>query len=287
MTYGTPLDEPQLSEWEAREQLCEVGRWLWQRQYVEANGGNMSYRLSDGRILATPTMISKGMMKPEDMVILDINGNQLAGKRNKTSEILVHLLILKNRPDIRCVIHCHPPHATTFAISGKALPKCVHPEQEVFLGEVPIAPYETPGTQKVADTLLPYVNDFNVFLLASHGAVSAGRGILDAYWKTEIVEAYCRLIILSQALGGPTTLNQQQMSELLQIKRNLGIHDRRHSDPSAVPCDRPSPAPPEFSPVEPPCSCSSESKAQTSVLPNPDAELVKRVTEAVMKKLRG
>ncbi|MBI3735103.1 class II aldolase/adducin family protein [Candidatus Sumerlaeota bacterium] len=283
MTYGTPLDEPQLSEWEAREQLCEVGRWLWHRQYVEANGGNMSYRMTDGRILATPTMISKGMMKPEDMVILDPDGNQLAGKRKKTSEILVHLQILRNRPDIRCVIHCHPPHATTFAISGKALPKCVHPEQEVFLGEVPIAPYETPGTQKVADTLTPYVHDFNVFLLASHGAVAAGRGILDAYWKIEIVEAYCRLIILSQALGGPTTLSQQQMSELLQIKRNLGIHDRRFADESAQSCACASPAPADFEQVKPLCTEGGDSSSSA----DPDAELIRRVTEAVIKKIRS
>jgi len=285
MTYGTPLDEPQLSEWEAREQLCEVGRWLWQRQYVEANGGNMSYRLGDGRILATPTMISKGMMKPEDMVILDLEGNQLSGKRKKTSEILVHLQILKNRPDIRCVIHCHPPHATAFAISGRALPKCVHPEQEVFLGEVPVAPYETPGTQKVANTLNPYIKDFNVFLLASHGAVAAGRGILDAYWKTEIVEAYCRLIILSQSLGGFTTLNQQQMDELLQIKKNLGIHDRRYNDAEATKCDTACVIPDTSNPGN---GASSPSlPVSSSVRSNPDPELVRMVTEAVIKRLQG
>ncbi len=282
MTYGTPLDEPQLAEWEAREQLCEVGRWLWHRQYVEANGGNMSYRLSDGRILATPTMISKGMMKPEDMVILDLDGNQLSGKRKKTSEILVHLQILKNRPDIRCVIHCHPPHATTFAISGKALPKCVHPEQEVFLGEVPIAPYETPGTQRVADTLTPYLHDFNVFLLASHGAVAAGQGILDAYWKIEIVEAYCRLIILSQSLGGPTTLSQQQMAELLQLKKNLGIHDRRYTNTAAQVCDTGSPAPSDFEQVSNPACACHDTPANAE-----EAEMVRRVTEAVLKKMRG
>lgn len=282
MTYGTPIDEPQLPEWEAREQFCEIGKRLWERQYVEANGGNMSYRLADGRILATPTMISKGFMKPEDMVILDADGNQLAGKRKKTSEILVHLQIFRHRPDIRCVIHCHPPHATAFAITGKALPKCVHPEQEVFLGEVPIAPYETPGTQKVADTLLPYLKDFNFFLLASHGAVAAGTGILDAYWKTEIVEAYCRLIILSRALGEPTILTQQQMSEILQIKKNLGIPDRRLNDPSAVPCDVPSPAPGGGLPPKADCGCGGQPATG-----NADPELVRRVTEAVLKRLQG
>lgn len=300
MTYGTPLDEEQLSEWEAREQICEVGRWLWNRQYVEANGGNMSYRLADGRILATPTMIGKGLMKPEDLVILDANGNQLAGKRKKTSEILVHLQILRARPEIKCVIHCHPPHATTFAISGKAIPKCVHPEQEVFLGEVPIAPYETPGTQRVADTLNPYLKDFNVFLLASHGAVAAGTGILDAYWKTEIVEAYCRLIILSQSLGGPTQLSQNQMSELLQMKKTLGIPDRRIDNPEAMSCATPAPAP--FNPGHQhpvaPCGCHENGNGNTygngrgsgrnaDPLDGVDPEIVRRVTEAVLRRLKG
>jgi L-fuculose-phosphate aldolase len=278
MTYGTPLDEPQLPEWEAREQLCEVGKWLWQRQYVEANGGNMTYRLGENRILATPTMISKGFMKPDDLVILDLEGNQLSGKRKKTSEILVHLQILKHRPDIMSVIHCHPPHATAFAITGrKLLPKCIHPEQEVFLGEVPIAPYETPGTQRVADTLKPYLQDFNMFLLASHGAVAAGKGILDAYWKIEIVEAYCRLLILARTLGEPTVLTQQQMGELLQIKKNLGIHDRRFTDADAQEC-----------------ACHNgveETKPQaapsSSAISGADPELIRRVTEAVLKKLGG
>lgn len=288
MSYGTPLDESQLPEWEAREQLCEIGKRLWDRQYVEANGGNMSYRLADGRILATPTMISKGFMKCEDMVILDAEGNQLAGKRSKTSEILVHLQILRNRPDIKCVIHCHPPHATAFALTGRnLLPKCIHPEQEVFLGEVPITPYETPGTQKVADTLTPYIKDFNVFLLASHGAVAAGRGILEAYWRTEIVEAYCRLLVLSRSLGEPTVLSQQQMGELLQIKKNLGIHDRRIDDESARDCGcstngggadgKPAAMSHGAAPANP----------TSSTNPGADPELIRRVTEAVLKKLGG
>lgn len=291
MTYGTPLDEGILPEWEAREQICEIGRWLWNRQYVEANGGNITYRLSDDRILATPTLISKGLMKPDDLVILDLEGNQLAGKRNKTSEILVHLQILRNRPDIRCVVHCHPPHATTFAISGKSLPTCVHPEQEVFLGEVPIAQYGTPGTQGVADTLTPYLQDFNVFLLASHGAVAAGTGILDAYWKTEIVEAYCRLIILSQSIGGPTTLSGGQMDELLKIKQNLGIHDRRYGED--ISCECGSPAPEDFGhlPVRP----SEPSRATPSIGgsnsngggSDMEEELIRRVTEAVVRRLES
>ncbi len=287
--YGTPLDEAPLAEWDAREQMCEIGRRLWERQYVEANGGNLTYRLSDGRILATPTMIGKGFMKPEDMVVLDLEGRQLQGRRRKTSEILVHLQILRGRSDVRAVIHCHPPHATAFAITGRAVPKCIHPEQEVFLGEVPITPYETPGTQKVADTLTPYLRDFNVFLLASHGAVAAGRGLLDAYWKIEIIESYCRLIILSRALGEPTVLSQQHMAELLQIKKNLGIPDRRLQDAAAASCAAPAPAPENAFGGRrpgPPASEGQPEAAEFASSPAEEAELVRRVTEAVLRRLK-
>lgn len=222
MVYGSPLDEKQLTEEEAREQLCEIGERLWQLQYVEANAGNMTYRLADGRILATPTMIGKGFMKPGDLVLLDLEGNQLAGERRRTSEILVHLRILTHRPDIRCVIHCHPPHATTFAITRTPLPDGIHPEKEIFLGQVPIPPYATPGSPEVADALIPYLDEHTVFILASHGTVAGGRGILDAFWKTEVLEAYCRLIILARSLGEPIRLSPEQMDELLQIKAHFG-----------------------------------------------------------------
>lgn len=268
MTHASPLDEGPLSEWDAREQICEIGRRLWQRQYVEASAGNISYRLSDGRILATPTMISKGFMQPDDLVILDREGNQLSGRRRKTSEILVHLAILGHRADVRCVIHSHAPHATAFAITTGALPRCIHPEIELFLGEVPIAPYETPGTQRVADSLLPYVRDYNVFLLASHGLVAAGTGILDAYWKTEIVDAYCRLLILSRNIGEPNRLSVEQMSELMDIKQNLGITDRRATDRGAIEC----------STAPPPAAGHGSAGAGES-------ELVRRVADAVLRRL--
>lgn len=270
MTYATPLDEGQLGEREARQEICDIGRRLWERHYIEASAGNISYRLSDGRILATPTMMSKGFMEPEDLVVLDAEGNQIGGRRKTTSEILVHLAILKHRPDVRCVIHSHAPHATAFAVTGEALPKCIHPELELFLGEVPIAAYETPGTQKVADSLLPYVRDYNVFLLASHGVVAAGTGVLDAFWKTEIVDSYCRLIILTKSLGEPNQLSADNMRELLQTKQNLGIPDRRIASAPGGDCDVPLP----------PVSAAGDK----GPIHNPD--LVRRVTEAVVRRLK-
>lgn len=289
MIPATPNDEGLLSEFEAREVLCEIGRRLWDRQFVEASAGNMTYRLGDGRILASPTMISKGFMQPDDFVVLDAEGNQLHGHRRKTSEILVHLQILRHRPDIRCVIHSHAPHATAFAVTHRALPKCIHPEIEVFLGEVPIAPYRTPGTQAVADTLLPYLRDYNVFLLASHGVVAAGTGIMDAYWKTEIIEAYCRLLVLAHTIGEPNQLSVDQMADLMQVKKNMQVADRR-IDAGRIDCAAP-PAPAagasaagaeKFSPA----ARDGAEKFSGAAGDKISHELVREVAQAVMRRLR-
>ena len=128
-------------------------------------------------------MVSKGFLKPDDICKVDYEGKQLAGTRKRTSEVLLHLAVYKNRPDVHAVVHCHPPHATAFAVAHEPIPKCVLPEVEVFLGEVPIAKYETPGDQKFADTIVPYVKDCNTIILANHGTVSLrprpGEGLLE------------------------------------------------------------------------------------------------------------
>lgn len=276
---ATPLDETRLSEYEAREALCEIGRRLWERQFVEASAGNLTYRLADGRILATPTQISKGFMQPDDLVVLDADGNQLYGHRRKTSEILVHLQILRHRPDVNCVIHCHAPHATAFAVTRRTLPKCIHPELEVFLGEVPITPYRTPGTQAVADSLLPYLRDYNVFLLASHGVVAAGSGVMDAWWKTEIIEAYCRLLVLAHTIGEPNQLSIDQMAELMQVKKQMGVADRRADDTALIQCDAP-PAPAADNDAG--SATATGSAATGNAL---DPQLVRQVAEAVLRRL--
>ena len=124
-----------------KEQICEIGRRVYNKGFAAANDGNISYRVGDNEVLCSPTMICKGFMTPDDICAVDLNGNQLAGKRKRTSEILLHLAIMKARPDIRAVVHCHPPHATAFGVAREPIPQCVLPEIEVFLGEIPFAPY--------------------------------------------------------------------------------------------------------------------------------------------------
>ena len=217
-----------MNEWKLREQMCEIGRRVYNKGFAAANDGNISYRLSEDRVLCTPTRVSKGFMKPDDLCIVDLDGKQVSGKRKRSSEILLHLTIMKARADVRSVVHCHPPHATAFAVAREPIPKCVLPEIEVFLGEVAISPYETPGAQGFADTVLPYVKDTDTILLANHGTITYGSDLEDAYFKTEIIDAYCRILILAKQLGRVHYYGDEKAAELIKLKPKLG-----HPRPSA------------------------------------------------------
>jgi len=216
-----------------KEFMCEIGRRLYDRHFAAANDGNITVRLNDKELLCTPTMVSKGFMTPDDICKIDNQGVQIAGKRKRSSEVLLHLSVYKERPDVNAVVHCHPPHATAFAVAHEPIPKCVLPEVEVFLGEVPIAVYETPGGQKFADTISPYVKDCNTILLANHGTITFGPDLENAYFNTEIIDAYCRILILSRQLGRVNYFTDQQTKELLDLKKRLGYDDVRFRDPES------------------------------------------------------
>ena len=150
-------------------------------------------------------------MKPDDICKVDMDGKQVAGKRKRTSEILLHLAVYKDRPDVKAVVHCHPPHATAFAVAHEPIPKCILPEVEVFLGEVPIAKYETPGDAGVRrDGRCPTSRTCNTILLANHGTVTYGADLEDAYFNTEIIDAYCRILILAKQLGRVNYYSDEQ-----------------------------------------------------------------------------
>jgi L-fuculose-phosphate aldolase len=227
-----------MTEDQAREWICEIGRRIYAKGFAAANDGNISYRLSAHEILCTPTMVCKGFMKPADLCVVDNSGQQLRGERRRTSEILLHLAIYQARPDVHAVVHCHPPHATAFAIAQEPIPKCILPEVEVFLGEIPMSPYETPGTQQFAETVLPFVKHCNTIILANHGTVSFGPTLENAYWNTEIVDAYCRMLILARQLGRVNYLSAAKTWELLALKKRLGYGDVRFEHPDCDICGR-------------------------------------------------
>ncbi|HZR20007.1 MAG TPA: class II aldolase/adducin family protein [Verrucomicrobiae bacterium] len=230
------FNSPQLHE--LKLQLCDIGRRLWQRAYVDGNGGNIAIRVGEDLALCTPTLVSKGFMKPEDMCLVDLEGNQLAGAKKRTSEILMHLQIMKRQPRAVATVHCHPPYATGFAVAGVEPPTCMIPEYEVF-SSVAIAPYRTPGTPEMGKLVSDLVDKHNTILMANHGVVSwSHNNVEDAYFKMEILEAYCRTVLVASQLGKPVnTMTPEQLKDLLKIKQSLGIPDPRFGLKECELCD--------------------------------------------------
>jgi len=219
-----------------KQEICEIGDRIYKKGFAAANDGNISYRVGENEVLCTPTLHCKGFLKPDDICTIDMKGHQTAGRKKPSSEALLHLEIMKKRPDVKSVVHCHPPHATAFAIAHEPIPQCVLPEVEIFLGDVPITRYETPGGQAFADTILPYVEKTNVIILANHGTVSYGETVEKAYWWTEILDAYCRMLMLARGLGNIHYMSHQETHELLNLKQKWGFEDPRNT-PEYKNCD--------------------------------------------------
>jgi L-fuculose-phosphate aldolase len=198
--------------------MCEIGRRIWTRGYCAGNEGNHSCRIGRNHILATPTGASKGFLKPGDLVVVDLQGKQISGRRKTTSEIGLHLTIYNARSDVGAVVHSHPPHATAFAVNRMELPTGIHPEAEIFLGKVPTAPYVTPGDSRLGESILPFVSSSNTILLQNHGVVTYARDMETAYYQLEIVDAYARLLILARQLGTVQPLTAEQRADLLPLK---------------------------------------------------------------------
>jgi L-fuculose-phosphate aldolase len=219
-------------------QICEIGRRLWQREYVDGNGGNLAIRAGEDLAVCTPTLVSKGFMKPDDMCLVDFEGNQIFGAKKRTSEILMHLQMMKRQPRALATVHCHPPNATGFAVAGVEPPTCMVPEYEVF-ASVAIAPYRTPGTAEMGKLVADLVDKHNIILMANHGVVAwSHNSVEDAYFKVEILESYCRTVLVAAQLGKPAqTMTPAQLKELLKIKQNLGIPDPREGLKECELCD--------------------------------------------------
>jgi L-fuculose-phosphate aldolase len=215
-----------------KQEIIDVGRKLWLREYVDGNGGNISYRITKDHVLCTPTMLSKADLTLDDICLVNLENEMIIGKRSHTSEMLLHLEIYKAVPRAKAVIHCHPPHATAYAITGSVPPVGVIPEQEVFVGLVATTPYETPGTKTFAETVLPYIKKHNTILLENHGVVCWADTVTHAEWCVEVLETYCRTLILASQLGKPIRhIPAEKIAGLLEIKSRLGLPDARLDEP--------------------------------------------------------
>ena len=263
-----------------KEQLCEIGRRLWGRAYVDGNGGNIAIKVGEDIALCTPTLVSKGFMKPDDMCLVDFEGNQLAGVKKRTSEILMHLQIMKRQPKAVATCHCHPPYSTGFAVAGLVPPTCMIPEYEVF-ASVAVAPYRTPGTPEMGQLVADLVDKHNTILMANHGVVTwSHNNVEDAYFKMEILEAYCRTILVTAQLGVPAkTMTAPQLQDLLKIKQSLGIPDPRHGLKECELCDNDE--------WRPGVTCAVPPKETLTTGFDPEAEAaVQAITDQIMSQIK-
>src|SRR5919107_268571 len=211
------------SEAELRAGIVEVGRRMYARGYTASNDGNISVRLDGGRLLMTPKSVCKGFMDPAMMCITDLDGRKLAGERDPSSEIEMHLEVYRQRPDINAVVHAHPPVATAFAVAGIPLDRAVLAEVVTTLGSVPIAEYATPSTRELPDAVAKYVKAHDGMLLANHGALTLGADVFAAYFKMETIEHFATISLVARLLGGERLLSRQEVDRLQGLRGMYGI----------------------------------------------------------------
>jgi L-fuculose-phosphate aldolase len=218
------MEQKYLSDIEAKSIICEIGRRMYNKGYVASNDGNISIKIGDNEIWVTPTGVSKGYMTPDMLVKLDLDGRILEGVSRPSSEIKMHLRVYRENPSTKAVVHAHPPVATSFAIAGIPLDKPILPEAIVMLGNVLIAPYATPGTQEVPDSIAPYCIDYNAVLLSNHGALTWGRDPMEAYFRLESLEHYALILMYtSNIIKKSNELSVNEISELIEIRTKMGI----------------------------------------------------------------
>ncbi|KAB8139428.1 class II aldolase/adducin family protein [Gracilibacillus oryzae] len=223
------------SDFEAKKLICDIGKRVYQKNFVAANDGNISVRVGPDTIWTTPTGVSKGFMTPDMMVKMNLDGKVLAGNRKPSSEVKMHLRVYQESEETNAVVHAHPPVATSYAIAGINLEKPVSPEAVVLLGRIPVAPYATPGTEEVPDSITPLIKDHHAVLLANHGALTWGRDLIEAYYRMESLEHYALMLTYStNILNKANELNCNQISDLIDIRNNMGIKTG-----GVPPCDLP------------------------------------------------
>lgn len=264
-----------------KERMCDIGRRIWAKNYCDGNGGNITVRVGDNLVLCTPTLISKGFIEVDDICMVDLDGNQVAGTRKRTSEVNTHLAIMKATPDAKSCVHAHPIHATAFAIAGVAPPTCLIPEPEVFLGEIAVARYETPGTPENAKAVGELAPQHQSIIMQNHGVITWGKDVEDAYWKMENTEAYCNTIYVASQLGhGLNTYGGDKLKELISIRRQLGMPDRRENMKECELCDN--------SEFRPGVVCTTGPAPSSGKASSAEAEaVVQQVTDLILKQLKG
>jgi L-fuculose-phosphate aldolase len=259
------------NEWEIRKQIVEIGRRIWTRGYVASNDGNITVKLSDDELLTTPTGVSKGFMTVDMIIKCDRTGKVVAGSKDfrPSSEVKMHLDIYRERPDIKSVVHAHPPYATSFAVAGIPLNKCVLPEAIIVIGAVPIAPYGLPSTMEIPDRARPYIQKSDAILLENHGALTLGSDLLNAYHKMETLEHTASIVWKAIQLGNLNVLPGEERDRLMTLREKFHLPGRVTS------CDAT------------PMPSSMYGSSEPGTLPDGiDEKTIRSIAEQVIEKLK-
>ena len=206
-----------------RADIVEVGRRLYARGYTASNDGNISVRLGSDRLLMTPKSVCKGFMTPDMMCVTDLEGRKLQGERDPSSEMLMHLEVYRQRPDVQAVVHAHPPIATGFAVAGIPLDRAVLAEVLTTLGSIPIAEYATPSTKELPEAVRKYIKAHDGMLLANHGALTSGADLYAAYYKMETIEHFAKISLVARLLGRENLLAREEVDRLQGLRGTYGI----------------------------------------------------------------
>ncbi len=214
------------TEQEARKLMCDIGRRIYEKDMVAANDGNLTVKIADDLILATPTGVSKGFMKPEMMSVLNLAGEIVkCGTIKPSSEVKMHLRIFNENPEVGACVHAHPVNATAYAISGEWMDAPIFAESAVQLGVVPVAPYAVPGTQQVPDSVAPFAKDYNCCLLSFHGALTWGGDLMQAYYRMESLEHFAMIYTTTKyIMGNKRFMTEAEMDTCIRIRDSIGVH---------------------------------------------------------------
>jgi L-fuculose-phosphate aldolase len=214
---------PQL--FEIRRQIVDVCQRMYTKGWVAANDGNISVRLDADRIIATPTLVSKGMVTEDDLVICDMDGTKISGRTRPSSELAMHLMCYRERTDATGCVHAHPPYSTGYAVAGLPLDQCTLPEVVIAIGTVPLAEYGLPSTDELCEKIRPHIHESDAVLMANHGVVAVGRDLIEAYFRMETVEHLAKIDFVARHLGGARRFTEDEAKELLALRGNFGLEN--------------------------------------------------------------
>jgi L-fuculose-phosphate aldolase len=204
--------------WSITKEMLAVGKRLYDKHFIVATEGNYSFKIDDWRIIATPSGLCKGKLSPEDLVVINNNGFRLSGRHKVSTEIAMHLEVYRQRPEVRAVIHAHPPGCTALMLAEKSLDKALLAENVILLGKIPIAKFALPSTEEVPQSILPYIKKTDCILLDRHGSLTVGKTLQEAFFKLELMEHAAQVYLKALQTGQVNELSREKIHSLMELR---------------------------------------------------------------------